>query len=293
MAGTKPSVGFLGLGIMGAPMAANLIKAGFAVTVWNRSAAKCAPLVEQGASQKATPGEVTAACDVTFAMLADPQVAEAVALGPGGAVEGLAAGKGYVDVSTVDAACSTRIGDAVAAKGARFLEAPVSGSKKPAIDGQLIFLCAGDKGLYEEVAEALDVMGKRSFFLGAVGAGARMKLVVNMIMGSMMGAFTEGMALAEKADLSQQDLLDVLALGAMSNPMFALKGPSVQKREFPPAFPLKHQQKDMRLALALGDDLAQPLPVAAAANELYKAAKGAGEGDSDFAAVYSAVNPKK
>ena len=155
-----------------------------------------------------------------------------------------------------------------------------------------MILSAGDASLYADCAAAFGVLGKKSFHLGEAGAGANMKLVVNMVMGSMMAAFGEGMALAEQAGLSQGDLLEVLDLGAIANPMFKMKGPSLQSRAFPPAFPLKHQQKDMRLALALGDELAQPLPVAAAANEAYKRARAAGQGDADFAAVYQAIYPK-
>lgn len=285
-----PVVGFLGLGIMGQAMARNLLTSGkFAkVVVWNRTLSKCDQLVAEGAVAAATPADVVQQCDITFAMLADPEAAIKAALGAGGVVDGLSAGKGYVDMSTVDEATSSEIAAAVAAKGGRFLEAPVSGSKKPAIDGQLIILAAGDEGLFKECATAFDIMGKRSLFLGSVGAGARMKLVVNMTMGSMMAAFAEGMSLADKAGLKQDDLLDVLGLGAMANPMFAMKGPNLITREYPPAFPLKHQQKDLRLALALGDALDQPLPVAAAANEQYKKAKGLGLGDADFAAVYEA-----
>jgi len=169
----------------------------------------------------------------------------------------------------------------------------VSGSKKPAIDGQLIILAAGDESLYNDALPCFQKMGKKSFYLGDVGAGAKMKLVVNMVMGSMMGAFSEGMALCDKAGLQQSDLLEVLDLGAMANPMFKLKGPGMSSRNFPPAFPLKHQQKDMRLALALGDELDQALPIAAAANEMYKQAKNAGCADADFAAVYNATNPPK
>jgi glyoxylate/succinic semialdehyde reductase len=115
-----------------------------------------------------------------------------------------------------------------------------------------VILAAGDAALYAEVAPAFAAMGKRSFHLGEAGAGAHMKLVVNMVMGGMMASFCEGMALAEAAGLQQSDLLEVLELGAIANPMFKMKGPALQARAFPPAFPLKHQQKDMRLALALG-----------------------------------------
>ena len=177
----------------------------------------------------------------------------------------------------------------VEAAGAKFLEAPVSGSKKPAEDGALIFLAAGDRALYDQALPALEVMGKLSVYLGATGNGARMKLVVNMVMGSMMAAFCEGVSLAERSGLELETLLEVLDNGAMANPMFRLKGPSLMKDQFPPAFPLKHMQKDLRLALALGDQCGQPLPVAAAANQDFVQARGMGLGDNDFAAVHRVV----
>lgn len=274
---------------MGVAMARNLIKAGYDVTVWNRSADKCRPLVELGAKMAASPKAVAEGCDVTFTMVSDPDAALEVALGKDGIVHGIGKGKGYVDVSTVDGGCSKQISDGIRATGALFLEAPVSGSKGPAENGQLIFLCAGDKALFDAVAHPLGVMGKASFHLGETGKGAEMKLVVNMVMGSMMEAFCEGLALADKAGLRQEDVLQVLDLGAMACPMFKLKGPTIIKREYPVNFPLKHQQKDMRLALALGDDLDVSLPVAAAANEAYKRAKALGQEDEDFAAVYEST----
>jgi glyoxylate/succinic semialdehyde reductase len=170
------------------------------------------------------------------------------------------------------------------------LEAPVSGSKQPAIDGQLIILAAGDAHLYKAALPAFQAMGKRSFLLdSSVGAGARMKLIVNGIMGAMMAALSEGMALTGACGLVQKDLLEILDLGAMSNPMFRLKGGAMAEGSFPPAFPLKHQQKDLRLALALSDEMMQPVPVLAAVNEVYKRAKGMGLSDNDFSAVYEAV----
>lgn len=284
-----PSIGFLGLGIMGSAMAANLIAAGYQVTVWNRSGKKCKPLVEAGASSASSPCAVASACDITIAMLADPVAALEVACGPGGAVEGLAPGKGYIDASTVDVETSVRVAEAVRAKGAMYLEAPVSGSKKPAVDGTLIFLTGGDYDLFDRAAPIMDVMGKSSFFLGPVGSGAAMKLVVNMVMGSMMASFAEGLALGERVGLDQNKILEVISQGAISSPMFSLKGPSMVQGDYSPAFPLKHQQKDLRLALSLGDDLSQSLPVAAAANEVYKRARRMGLGRSDFSAVIEAV----
>ncbi|XP_062024859.1 glyoxylate/succinic semialdehyde reductase 2, chloroplastic [Rosa rugosa] len=285
-------VGFLGLGIMGSPMAQNLIKSGCDVTVWNRTKSKCDPLISLGAKYKPSPAEVAASCDVTFAMLADPESAVDVALGKHGAASGMSSGKGYVDVSTVDGETSKLIGGHIKATGALFLEAPVSGSKKPAEDGQLIFLTAGDKSLYEIAAPLLDIMGKSRFYLGEVGNGAAMKLVVNMIMGSMMASFSEGLVLTEKIGLDPKVLVEVVSQGAISAPMYSLKGPSMIQSLYPTAFPLKHQQKDMRLALGLAESVSQSTPIAAAANELYKVAKSHGLSDEDFSAVIEALKPK-
>ncbi|XP_019194280.1 PREDICTED: glyoxylate/succinic semialdehyde reductase 2, chloroplastic [Ipomoea nil] len=285
-------IGFLGLGIMGSPMAQNLIKAGCDVTVWNRTKSKCDPLISLGAKYKSTPEEVAASCDFTFAMLADPESVVDVACGKHGAASGLSPGKGYVDVSTVDGSTSKLINKHVKATGALFLEAPVSGSKKPAEDGQLIFLTAGDRPLYDMVGSELDVMGKSRFYLGEVGNGAAMKLVVNMIMGSMMASFSEGLILSEKVGLDPSVLVEVISQGAISAPMYSVKGPSMVKSLYPTAFPLKHQQKDLRLALGLAESVSQPTPIAAAANELYKVAKSHGLGDHDFSAVIEAVKVK-
>lgn len=270
-------------------MAANLIRAGHEVTVWNRTAEKCDPLVALGAGRAATAQDVVAGADITFAMLADPAAAAAVVFQPEGVLQGIGPGKGYVDMSTVDEATSQRISDAVTAAGGRFLEAPVSGTKKPAEDGTLIILAAGDEGLYGEIAPLLDIMGKKRLFLGEVGNGARLKLVVNMIMGGMMTSFCEGLALGIKGGLDSEDILDVLASGALANPMFAGKGALIAKGDFGPAFPLKHMQKDLRLAADLGDILCQSLPSAAAANQAYIRAMAEGLGDEDFSAVFKTV----
>ncbi|XP_042507497.1 glyoxylate/succinic semialdehyde reductase 1 isoform X2 [Macadamia integrifolia] len=271
-------VGFLGLGIMGKAMSMNLLRNGFKVTVWNRTLSKCEELVEHGASIGETPAEVVKKCKYTIAMLSDPSAALSVVFDKDGVLEQMCSGKGYIDMSTV-----------ITKKGGYFLEAPVSGSKKPAEDGQLVILAAGEMSLYDEAIPAFNVMGKKSFFLGQVGNGAKMKLVVNMIMGSMMNAFSEGLVLSDRSGLSQQTLLDVLELGAIATPMFKMKGPAMIQNNYAPAFPLKHQQKDMRLALALGDENGVSMPVAAAANEAFKKARSMGFGDHDFSAIYETV----
>ncbi|MBA0769814.1 hypothetical protein Gotri_018511 [Gossypium trilobum] len=282
-------VGFLGLGIMGKAMSMNLLKNGFKVTVWNRTLSKCDEVVAHGASVGETPAEVVKKCNITIAILSDPAAALSVVFDKDGVLDQICSGKGYIDMSTVDPETSCKISEAIALKGGHFLEAPVSGSKQPAETGQLVILAAGDKALYEEAVPAFDVLGKKSFFLGPVGNGAKMKLVVNMIMGSVMNAFSEGLTLAERSGLNPHSLLDVLDLGGIANPMFRGKGPEMLKDNYSPAFPLKHQQKDMRLALALGDQNAVSMPVAAAANEAFKKARSMGLGDLDFSAVYETV----
>ena len=281
--------GFLGMGIMGSAMAANLVRAGHDVTVWNRTAARCAPLVALGARQADTPREVAATCDVTFAMLSDPAAALAVLEGADGVLGGIGQGRGYVDFSTVDDATANAIASQIVANGARYLEAPVSGTKKPAEDGTLIILAAGDRGLYDEVAPALDKLGKKRLFLGEVGQGTRMKLVVNLIMGSMLTALSEGLALGLKGGLDGAEILDVLDAGAMACPMFRAKGPMLLSGAYPTSFPLKHMQKDLRLALALSEKLDQNLALTAASNELFKRARIAGNGDKDIGAVFSVI----
>jgi 3-hydroxyisobutyrate dehydrogenase-like beta-hydroxyacid dehydrogenase len=282
--------GFLGLGIMGQAMAANLLKADFTVTVWNRTASKCESLINKGASLRETPAEVVAGSDITFAMVSDPVAARKICFGKQGVLEGITMGKGYIDVSTIDPQTSIEISQAISNKGGRFLEAPVSGSKKPAEDGALVFLCAGDNSLYQEAIPALEIMGKKNFYFGDAGFGARMKLVINMIMGTMMTALCEGLSLGKKVGLNMSDILDVLDQGVIANQMFRLKGPMMVEGNFPTAFPLKHMQKDMRLALLMGDDNGQALYTAGAANFSYIKARNKGFDDGDFSAVLQAIN---
>ncbi|KAF0218472.1 MAG: 2-hydroxy-3-oxopropionate [Geobacteraceae bacterium] len=281
--------GFIGLGIMGSAIAKNLVNAGFEVTVWNRSPEKNKGLADLGAKMAETPQAVIESCPVTFTMLADPAAAREVCFGKYGVLDGISPGKGYVDMSTVDPETSQMIGGAVTAMGGRFLEAPVSGSRKPAEEGTLVILAAGDRTLFDEAMPGLERMGKKILYLGETGNGAKMKLVVNMVMGGMMAIFCEGLALGGKVGLDTADILDVIDSGAMANPMFKLKGGLIREGNFATAFPLKHMQKDLRLAVGLGDQASQPLFSAAAANEAFKNAKGLGFGDEDFSAIFKAI----
>jgi len=166
--------------------------------------------------------------------------------GPDGIVAGASEGKIIVDCATLSPGRMEEEHLALVSKGCRFMEAPVSGSKVPAENGQLIFLCGGDEDLYSYLAPAFDAMGKARFLYGPVGQGSKVKLVINMVMGTMMSAFSEGLVLAQSMDLPMDNLLQAIDLGAISNPMFKGKGPAVLSGQFNPNFPLKHAQKDMR-----------------------------------------------
>ncbi len=282
-------IGFLGQGLMGSAMCARLIRAGHDVYVWNRTAERCADVVALGARQQETPAAVVTESEITIAMVSDPAAAHAVVFDASGVASAIGPNQSYVDMSTVDAQTAREIDRAIRAAGGRYLEAPVSGTRGPAIDGTLIILAAGDESLYQDARPLFEIMGKQDFFYGEVGQAARMKLIVNMVMGGMMTAFCEGLALAERSGLSQSDLREVLAIGALANPMFSIKGPLIEAGQFAPAFPLKHMQKDLRLATLLGDELEQPVPTAAAAHEAFIVARALGLADADFCAVFRAI----
>mmetsp|Transcript_14323 Transcript_14323/g.45270 ORF Transcript_14323/g.45270 Transcript_14323/m.45270 type:complete len:296 (+) Transcript_14323:50-937(+) len=291
------SVGFIGLGIMGEGMAKCLLKSGRKLVVWNRSAGKCAALSADHPSAVTavdSPSAVLAACDLVYCMLSTPDAVKAVYEMEGGVLAGVRAGTKLVDCATLAAEDMVRLEKQVTERGGRFLEAPVSGSKGPAASGQLIFLTAGDEPLYDEIKGTdLEAMGKASFFFGAPGKGARMKLVVNMVMGTMMASLGEGLALCGAAGMDCEQLLKVLDLGVMSNGMFRLKGPKMLQSDHAPNFPLQHAQKDMRLAGELGAQLGLGLPVAAATNAAMLAAREQGLSEEDFSSVYEAQKKTK
>jgi len=287
MSGSR--IGFLGCGIMGKPMALNLITTGHNVSVWNRSPGKTSELEAAGAKVYGTKKEIVANCDILFACVSDPNAAKDLVFGDDGLVNHIDSSKAFVDMSTVDEYTVKEINKGIKAKGGRYLEAPVSGSKVPAEQGTLLIMCAGDEDLFKECQTCFDAMGKESYYLGDVGAGARMKLVVNAIMGAQMAALAEGLQLAQKSDLDVNVLHDVLCKGAMSSPLVQGKGKAVINSNFATNFPLKHQQKDLRLALKLSEDLKQPIPTIAAANELYKTAMARDHGDADMCAVSEAL----
>ncbi|XP_078519042.1 cytokine-like nuclear factor N-PAC [Lissotriton helveticus] len=285
---TDKRIGFLGLGLMGSGIVSNLLKMGHSVTVWNRTAEKCDLFVQEGARLGRTPAEVVSMCDITFSCVADPKSSKDLVLGPSGVLQGIRPGKCYVDMSTVDPDTVIEVSRVIVSRGGRFLEAPVSGNQQLSNDGMLVILAAGDRGVYEDCSSCFQAMGKASFFLGDVGNAAKMMLILSMVQGSFMATIAEGLTLAQVTGQSQQTLLDILNQGQLASIFLDQKCQNILQGNFKPDLYLKYIQKDLRLAIALGDSVNHPTPMAAAANEVYKRAKALDQSDNDMSAVYRA-----
>jgi len=171
-------------------------------------------------------------------------------------------------------------------KGGRYLEAQIQGSKTQAQDGTLVVLVAGDRSLFDDCQSCFQAMGKNSFYLGEVGNSSKMNLVLQTIMGVTLAGLAEGMALADRAGLQQKDVMEVLELTGLACPTILGKGKAIIDGGFPTHQPLQHMQKDLKLSLNMGDQLEQPLPLTASANEVFKHAKRLGYGEHDVSAVY-------
>jgi len=278
--------GFLGLGIMGSGIVKNLLNSGHSVTVWNRTAEKKDEFLKNGAKEALTPGDVIAESDITFSCVSDPQAAKDMVFGNCGVLSEINTNKGYVEMTGIDADTSQDIAEAISLKGGRYLEAQVQGSKDQASDGTLVILVAGDKSLFDDCQSCFQAMGKFSFHLGEVGNASRMNLVLQLMSGVALAGLAEGMALADRAGLQQKDILEVLGLTGLACPMMVEKGKAILEGAFPPNHPLQHMQKDLKLSLNMGDQLEQPLPLTATANEVFKHAKRLGYGEHDTSAVY-------
>jgi len=298
-------IGFIGLGIMGEGMAARLLSEGVAgsdgrpLIIWNRTTSKCAALAEKFPDKKVivkpSAKEVVEACAITYSMLSTPEVSKTVFTADDGTLAGVSAGKSIIDCATLAEVDMQTMNEAVVARGGRFLEAPVSGSKVPAAMGQLIFLCAGSEQLFNEIKDTgLKAMGKAShFFSNEVGAGTRAKLVVNSLMGSMLAAFGEGLALSEAVGLDPNKMIEVIGQGAVAAPLFALKGPKMLVKDHAPNFPLKHAHKDMVLAQEMAARAGVEYSVMNQAEQLFRAAREDNElnvADEDFSAIFEKIH---
>jgi 3-hydroxyisobutyrate dehydrogenase-like beta-hydroxyacid dehydrogenase len=281
----KPPVGLIGLGLMGKPMGANLLKAGHELTVWNRTASRGDDLVAQGAKRAASPREVAAASEVILTIVSDPPAVESVLWGESGVFSGLRRGSVMIESSTVSPGLEKRAAAAAAALGAEFLEAPVTGGTWGAEKGELVFMVGGEASTLKRVEPVLGAMGKRWFHLGPVGAGQTVKLAMNLLLDVQVEAFAEALALVTRAGVPGQSLYEVMQSSMGRSGVLDLKGANMLKGEYKPSFPLRLMHKDLGLALDLGNQLGVPLPAAAASREVLNAVKGAMTEDVDFSAL--------
>lgn len=281
----KTSVGLIGLGLMGHPMGANLLKAGHDLTVWNRTASRADALVAQGAKRAATPRELAAQSEFVISIVSDPPALESVLWGESGVFAGLKPGSLIIESSTVSPGLEKRAAAAAAVQGAEFLEAPVTGGTWGAEKGELVFMVGGEAATLKRAEPMLGALGKRWFHLGPIGAGQTVKLAMNLLLNLEVEAFAEALALVTRAGVPGQSLFEVMQSSMGRSGVLDLKGANMLKGEFKPSFPLRLMHKDVGLALELGNQLGVPLPAAAAAREVLNSVKGTIKEDVDFSAL--------
>jgi len=285
----KPTVGFIGLGLMGGPMAKNLAKAGFPLVVWNRKGGKAEELVREstGLDVKAgaNPRETATKADILITIVSDPPALEEVLWGQNGAIEGLRRGSIYIDSSTVSPDLVRKIGTTCTQRGVGFLDAPVTGGTWGAEKGELVFMVGGEGEVLERAKPVLEKLGKRIFLLGPTGAGQTVKLAMNLILALQVDALAEALALVNTEGVPGERLIEVLQSSMARAGVLDVKAPVMLKNEFPPSFPLRLMHKDMRLALELAKRHGLDLPAAAASYSTYDAVMKSSTDDPDYAAV--------
>jgi 3-hydroxyisobutyrate dehydrogenase-like beta-hydroxyacid dehydrogenase len=279
-------VAFLGLGIMGSRMAANLCRAGFEVHAWNRTRARAEELAAaHGAVVADTPAEAAAAAGLAITMVVDSPEVEAVLLGPDGAAEGLGDGGLAVDMSTIAPSASRALGERLAERGIAFLDAPVTGSKPKAEDATLTIMVGGEAADFDRALPLFEAMGQLVLHVGPQGHGSMVKLINNTIAAVNTAAVAEGIAVGRRAGLDLDKLLEVVGAGSGASAMLDLKARPIIEHDYEPLFKLGHMLKDVRHCLTEAAALGVEMRVAAAAEALYAAADDAGHHDNDFAAV--------
>lgn len=279
---TYPKIGWIGLGHMGVPMAANLIRAGYPLVAYNRTAAKAKAL---GCAVADTPAALAAESDVVITMLSDDAAQEAALFGEDGVAAGIRSGSAVVNMGTMSPAASRAAAARLAQKGVEVLDAPVSGSVKPAADGTLVILVGGKTETFERCRPIFDVLGKHAFHFGDHGQGSQAKLAINMMLGLTLQALAETVLIGEKSGLDRGMVLDMIAEAAVASPIVNLKLPMIRAGNFDAAFPLKHMAKDFRLAVAAAVEAGADLPLTGAASDSYARAEKNGLGNHDVMAI--------
>jgi len=276
---SKPTIGFIGMGHMGSHMAPRLIRAGYQLTVYDRTREKAQAIA--GATVAETPKEAASRSDVVISIVTDDAALDEVMHGPDGVLVGMHAGSAIIDMSTVSPRASRRIYQASRAKGIAMIDAAVSGSVPQVEQGSLVIFVGGEEETYQRCKPILEILGQSSFYMGPSGMGTTMKLVVNTLLGLGMQALAEAIALGEKAGLSKDVLLDVLGQTAVLTPGQKGKLDNVRREQYPTQFALSLQHKDLRLIMNEADEVSVSMPATAVALQMYTAALAKGM-DADF-----------
>jgi len=279
-------IGFIGLGIMGSRMAANLQKHGYPLVVFNRTRTKAQPLLDKGACFAESPAKLAEQVDVLFTMLAHPDAVEQAARGRNGFLSNLKPNTLWIDCSSVNPSFSKKMAAAAAARQIRFVDAPVTGSAPVATEAKLIFWVGADMADLERVRPLLLCMGSKIVHTGGHGTGTSMKMVINLLLGTGMAAFTEAMALGEGLGLSSKMLFDSLLGTPVVAPFLAAKRDKIDKENYEAEFPLRWMQKDMHLATVSAYDAGVAMPLTNVTKEIYRLAMRGGHDTEDFSAIY-------
>ena len=278
--------GFIGLGIMGSRMARNLLAGGYDLTVYNRTADKAEALVSKGAKWAAAPSALASKVDVLFTMLPTPEVVQTMAVDGDGFLGALPRGALWVDCSTVHPGFARRMAGMAGTNGVRYLDAPVAGTKGPAESGELVFFVGGKAEDLEAARPLLACMGKKILPMGGPGQGAAMKMLVNLMLGSAMAAYSEAMVLGEALGFSQATIAETILDSPVAAPFLKLKQSLIDRNDFEAHFPLRWMRKDLHLAAQTAYERNVALPALNSVKELYALAEQRGLGEEDFAAIY-------
>jgi 3-hydroxyisobutyrate dehydrogenase len=282
-------VGFIGLGIMGRPMAGNLLRTGFTVTAYNRSERPRAVLAAAGARTASAPADAAREAEIVIVMVTDSEAVEAVCLGPRGVVEGARPGTLVVDMSTISPGATRRIGAALGTRGLGMLDAPVSGGESGAVAGSLSIMVGGDARDLARARPALEAMGSRIVHCGPLGAGQTVKLANQIAVALTNLAVCEALVFAQRSGVDPAAVLDAVGAGAGASWQLSNLGPRMLRRDFAPGFKIALQQKDLRLALETAAGLRLPLPGVALVHQLFAAVESAGGGEDGTQALVRAL----
>ncbi len=283
------TVGFIGLGIMGMPMARNLMKAGFEVTVYNRTASKVNQIASEGAKMANSPGELASACPVVITIVSDTPDVEAIILGEDGVIEGIKADSVVIDMSTISPQTTRDIAARLKEKGAHMIDAPVSGGEQGAINGTLSIMAGGDAQIIERCRPILEAMGKSITHVGPNGAGQAVKLMNQILVSGNLNAVVEALVFGQKSGLDLEKAIDAVQGGAAGSWQLANLAPRIIKRDFRPGFMIDLMQKDLKLVMETAEATKTPLPVASFIRQMYYSLQSAGEGKSGTQALVKAL----